>query len=94
MLKLHCEMVTDRGELVSVQLPLSPELWEHDGELVREQMWARARAELRYAVASRGRVPAAGHTFADAPVWVAYPVNRTAGSSAANRLQARACWPR
>ncbi|MFF4276189.1 hypothetical protein [Streptomyces sp. NPDC001536] len=73
MLKLRSEMVTDRGELVSVQLPLSPELWEHDGELFREQMWARARAELRHAVASRGHVPAAGHTFDDAPVWVEYP---------------------
>jgi hypothetical protein len=72
-LKLHCETVTAEGELVSVRLSVAPELWERESEPVREHMRARARAELKYAVTSRSRVPAAGHTFDDAPVWVEYP---------------------
>lgn len=72
-LKLHCEMVTDRGELIYVQLPVAPELWETENELFREHMRARARSELRHAVTSRGRSPMAGQSFANAPVWVEQP---------------------
>ncbi|MFF9192602.1 hypothetical protein [Streptomyces rochei] len=72
-LLLYCEIVTDRGELYYVQVPVAPELWESHGEVFRDRLRQRARAELRHAVTSRGRSPLAGRSFDDAPVWVEQP---------------------
>jgi hypothetical protein len=72
-LTLHCETITNQGELFYVQLPVTLELWGTEEHPAREHLRARARAELRYAVTSRGRRPLAGRSFDDAPVWIEYP---------------------